>query len=205
VRRTSRIAIALVLALGLVGLTGTTAEAAPVATPWGLNDTIGEASRPNGDIGRVVISNGRQAVNFLWKMQAAPFWDNTSVARSTRTVFEIDWQGTTPAYNRRLVISRYEGTFTSVVFNGIGGSECIGYNTVRIRPGLRYDVTVPTVCLGGAHVLRVATRFLDDRDNGSGEDIRIDKVPNAGYSPFIRLPAGSGSPAPRTVGSWTVL
>ena len=195
-KRTVRILIGLAATVGLLAGSAPEASAdvaaqATAANPWAKDDTVGEVSRPDGDLRRVVITNGRQNVNFFWRTVGTPSWDTPSVNRNTRAVFEVDWQGTTTPYNRRIVVSRYEGVWTVVVFNGVRQGICIAYNSVRVRTNHRFDITVPVQqCLGGAHVLRVKTRFFDDDDDSVGEaGLTVDRVPdNGGYGPFVRLP-----------------
>ena len=169
------------------------ARRATVATPWTKDDTVGDASRPQGDVRKVVIENGHQRVWFTFRMQATPIWDTVSTSRATVMRFQIDWQGTTAAHERRISVSRSEGAWRIVVHDGGGGSICLRDGGVQNLGNNRWRFSVPTggpvPCLGGAHVLRVASSFRDDRDDSAADDIRIDKVPNSGgYGPFIRLP-----------------
>jgi hypothetical protein len=164
-----------------------------VATPWTKDDTIGEASRPLGDLRKVEVANGRQRVTFTFRMQAAPVWDAVSTSRVTVMRFQIDWRGTSAPPDRRVDVSRSDGAWRVVVHDGQGGSVCLRDGGVQNLGDHRYRFSVPTggpvPCLGGAHVLRVASSFRDDVDDSANNDVRIDKVPNNGsYGPFIRLP-----------------
>jgi hypothetical protein len=189
-----RFAAALLLALCLLGTdAAAAAPRATVGTPWTKDDTVGDASRPQGDVRKVVIENGRNRVWFTFRMQAAPVWDAVSTSRATVMRFQIDWQGTTAAFDRRVSVSRSEGAWRIVVHDGGGGSLCLRDGGVQNLGSNRWRFAVPTTgavpCLGGAHVIRVASSFRDDRDDSANNDIRIDKVPNSGgYGPFIRLP-----------------
>ena len=194
--RRIRILVALGIVLACVAVATPAPAATPratVATPWARDDTIGDASRPQGDVRKIEVANGRQQVTFTFRMQAAPVWDNFASARHTFMRFLVDWQGTSAAYNRRVTASYAEGNWHVVVYTGTGGTICARDGGVQVLPNRRYRFSVPTggpvPCLGGAHVLRVAAAFTDDRDDSAVDDLRLDKVPNSGgYGPFIRLP-----------------
>ena len=164
-----------------------------VATPWTKDDTIGDADRPQGDVRKIVVENGSNQVSFTFRMQATPIWDAVNTSRATVMRFLIDWKSTTAAYDRRVSVSRSDGAWRVVVHNGQGGAVCLRDGGVQNLGSNRYRFSVPTggpvPCLGGAHVLRVASSFRDDWDDSANDDIRIDRVPNSGgYGPFIRLP-----------------
>jgi hypothetical protein len=189
-----RLLAALLLAVGLFATdVAAAAPRATVATPWTKDDTVGDASRPQGDVRKVVVENGHNRVWFTFRMQATPIWDTVSSSRATVMRFQIDWQGTAAAHDRRVSVSRSEGAWRIVVHDGAGGSICLRDGGVQNLGNNRWRFSVPTTgavpCLGGAHVLRVASSFRDDRDDSAADDVRIDKVPNnGGYGPFIRLP-----------------
>ncbi len=194
--RTVVVTAAIVSAVGLgpAGAEPAGEELTPrvqVASPWSKDDTVGEADRPQGDVRRVVVENGRQNVRLTFRMVAKPFWDTFATSRRTFMAFRIDWQGTTPAYNRRVSVSWAEGSYHSVVYNQLGHSICVGGAQPLPNHGIR--VTLPATgspnCMGGAHVLRVAGVFSDDHADDASNDIFRDHVPNSGgYGPFIRLP-----------------
>ncbi len=191
--RRALIAVVAVLLLVAVDASAAGARRAPVATPWVKVDTVGEASRPQGDVRSVIVENGHQQVRFTYRMQAAPVWDTFATSRRTVMQFLIDWQGTSSAYNRRITTSYSEGAWRTVVFNGTGGAVCLRDGGVENLGNNRYRFAIqtggPVPCLGGAHVIRVASTFLDDRDDSAADDVRRDRVPDSGgYSPFIRLP-----------------
>ncbi len=167
------------------------AGAVTIASPWAKDDTVGEAERPNGDVRRVVVENGRQNVRFTFRMQAKPIWDTAATSRATFMEFRLDWKGTTAAYNRRITVSFSEGDWRTVVFNGTGGALCVRQSGgVQSLGNFRYRFSVPVgQCLGGPKVIRVMARFQDDLDDSALDDIHLDRVPNSGgYGPFIRLP-----------------
>ena len=164
-----------------------------VSSPWSKDDTVGEAVRPQGDVRKVVVENGRQQVRFTFRMVAKPFWDTFATSRHTYMSFELDWQGTTAPFNRRVTASYAEGNWHVVVYNGLGNSICVQTGGVTALANHGWRFTVPTAgtfrCLGGAHVFRVAADFHDDQADDAVDDIRLDNVPNSGsYGPFIRLP-----------------
>ncbi len=198
-QRTVRTLAVLVAVVSAVGLGP--ADAAPaderltprvtVPTPWAKDDPGGDADRPQGDLRRVTVENGRQQIRLTFRMAANPIWDTPSTSRYTRMAFKIDWQGTPLAFDRRVVVSRADGAWRQVIFDGNGNGICLRDGGVRILPNYGFGIRVPvtTGCMGGAKVIRVAGEFLDDHDNSAGEDVRIDRVPNGGgYGPFIRLP-----------------
>lgn len=162
-----------------------------VGTPWAKDDTVGDASRPQGDVRKVVIENGRQRVTFTFRMVAAPIWDTFATSRETVMRFRLDWRGTTAAHERQVSVSWSEGAWRIVTRNETGGPPCLRDGGVRPLGNHRYQFSVPVAqCLGGPHVLRVASTFRDDRDDSAAGDIRLDRVPNSGgYGPFIRLPS----------------
>lgn len=190
-----RIVRTLVLIVAIVGVAGLTpADAAPrvsVATPWVKDDPAGDAFRPQGDLRRIVVDNGRQQIELLFRMAANPIWDTSSNSRHTVMALELDWQGTPLGYDRRVVVSRSDGAWRQVIFDANGNGICLRNGGVRILPNYGFGIRVPvnTGCMGGPHVLRASGEFLDDQDPSADEDIKIDKVPNGGgYGPFIRLP-----------------
>lgn len=195
--RTSRIAMAIALAIGLLAVDATVASAAPRVTinsPWTKDDTIGEASRPQGDVRKVIVENRGSSVRFTFRMQAKPIWDTFASSRATVMQFLIDWKGTSAAFDRRISVSHSEGDWRIITHDGSGGSVCASQSGgVQSLGNFRYRFSVPATgpvpCLGGQRVFRVAASFRDDRDDSAGEDVRVDKVPNnGGYGPFIRLP-----------------
>jgi len=193
--------VAVILALSAMTSVGS-AGAAPsaelrprvqVSSPWSKDDTVGEAFRPQGDVRKVVVENGRQQVRFTFRMVATPLWDTFATSRHTFMAFELDWQGTSAAFNRRVTVSRAEGNWHVVVYNGLGNSICVQTGGVTALANHAWRFSVPTAgqfaCLGGAHVIRVAADFNDDQADDAEDDIRHDHVPNSGgYGPFIRLP-----------------
>jgi hypothetical protein len=188
-----RLAAALLLTLGLLGLTATEASAA-VPSPWIKDDPAGDASRPQGDLRRVIVENGRTQVRFTFRMAASPAWDTAATSRHTFMRFLLDWQGSSTAYNRKVTASWAGGTWNVNVYNSLGNSICTSTGGVTNLGNHRWRFSVPTggtfACLGGARVLRVAAAFTDDRDDSAGEDLRLDKVPDGGgYGAFIQLPA----------------
>jgi hypothetical protein len=189
--------MATVLAIGLLAVDAAGAAAAPrvsIASPWTKDDTIGDASRPQGDVRKVIVENRGSNVRFTFRMQAKPVWDTVGTSRATIMQFLVDWQGTGAAYDRRIAVSYSEGDWRIVTYNGSGGAVCVSQSgVVQSLGNFRYRFAMPAggpvPCMGGQHVLRVAAQFRDDRDDSAGNDIRVDKVPNSGgYSPFIRLP-----------------
>jgi hypothetical protein len=218
VQRRLRFAAAVLAALCVIGLdSGAAGAARPVAgrvvdaagdprapgteprvqvnTPWGKDDTVGDASRPQGDLRRIIVENGRQQMTFTFRTMATPMWDNPSTDRVTGMVFDMDWQGTSVDPNRTLVVTREDGVWTSIILRGNGAFECGRTGGVRQLSNHRFVMTAPVqLCLGGAHVLRVASGFVDDRDDTAGTDARVDAAPNSRfYGPFIRLPGSSRS------------
>jgi hypothetical protein len=185
-----RIALLLVVALAATGLSGVVpAGATTVNTPWGKDDTVGEAFRPQGDVERVVVENGRQRVTFTFRMAAVPLWDTVATSRDTVMRFFLDWRGTTAPHDRQVTATYGEGAWHVIVRNGNGDAICLRTGGVQQLSNHRYRFTVAS-CLGGAHVLRVAARFDDDQADDASKDIKRDRVPNSGgYGPFIRLPA----------------
>ncbi len=178
---------AVVAAISLLGVDA--AGATTVNSPWAKDDTVGDTSRPQGDVERVVIANGRQQVTFTFRMAAAPFWDTVATSRDTVMRFFLDWQGTTAPHDRQVTATFGEGAWHVIVRNGNGDAICVRTGGVQSLTNHRYRFSVAS-CLGGAHVLRVASRFDDDVADDASDDIRRDRVPNSGgYGPFIRLPA----------------
>jgi hypothetical protein len=195
VNRTVRILAAFVALFSLVGADAAQAATprVQVASPWSKDDTVGEAFRPAGDVRRVVIQNGRQNVTFTFQMRATPIWSTVPTSRHTFMAFRLDWQNTSAAHNRRVTVSKADGGWHIVVYNGTGGAVCVQDGGVQLLSDHRYRISVPTGgtyhCLGGQHVLRVASTFTDDQDDSADEDLKLDRVPNnGGYGPFIRLP-----------------
>lgn len=189
-----RIVRTVVLTVALVGVAGLVpADAAPRATaanPWVRDDPAGDAFRPQGDLRRIVVENGRQNIRLTFRTAAKPIWDTIANSRATRMVFKIDWQGTTLAYNRRVVVSRADGAWRQVIFDGNGNGICLRDGGVTVLPNFGYRASVPVnMCMGGARVIRVGGEFLDDQEPDASDDIKTDRVPNgANYGPFIRLP-----------------
>lgn len=186
----------MVAALAALAVAVPSASAAPTpralaANPWGRDDPAGDASRSAGDLRRITVENGRQNVVFTFRLQAAPVWDTAGTSRATVMRFLLDWRGTTLAHDRRITVSRSDGGWNTVVFNGTGGAVCLANGGVTALGNHRYRFRVPVdMCLGGAHVLRASGSFADDRDDSALDDVRLDLVPNGGgYGPFIRLPA----------------
>jgi hypothetical protein len=161
-----------------------------VSSPWSKDDTVGEAFRPQGDVRKIVVENGRQQVRFTFRMVAKPLWDTFATSRHTYLSYELDWRGSTAPFNRRVTVSFAEGAWHVNVYNGLGHSICTQTGGVTALANHGWRFTVPTaMCLGGAHVIRVATDFHDDQADDASDDIRLDRVPNSGgYGPFIRLP-----------------
>jgi hypothetical protein len=213
VQRRRRFGATLVALVAIIGLDGGTAGAArpvtprvaaavgeprasgaapgaAVHTPWGKDDAVGDARRPQGDLRRIVVENGRAQMTFMFRTVAAPFWDNLRTDRVVGMVFDMDWRGTSPAPDRTLLVSRDDNVWSVVVLRANGNFECTRYGGVRQLANHRFEVSVPVrSCLGGAHVLRVASGFLDDADDGPGEDASVDAAPNSRtYGPFISLP-----------------
>jgi hypothetical protein len=163
-----------------------------VASPWGKDDTVGDATRPEGDVRRIVVANGRQQVTFTFRMVAKPIWDTQATSRRTLMRFRLDWFGTAAAHDRQITVSWSDGAWRTVVFDGSGGPLCVRQSGgVQILTGNRYRFSIPVgpPCALGVHKLRVAASFDDDLDDSAGDDVRVDRVPNSGgYGPFIRLP-----------------
>lgn len=176
-----------------------------VGTPWGKDDTVGDATRPQGDLRRIIVENGRQQMTFTFRTVAIPFWDTAATDRTTGMVFDMDWHGTTPPPNRTLVIFRNDGPWFAVILNGGGQSVCSRQGGVRQLTNNRFVLNAPVQqCLGGAHILRVGAGFVDDADDTAVDDTTVDRVPNSGgYGPFIRLPGESRSTGDAAAG-WTV-
>jgi hypothetical protein len=215
--RRSRIGAALIAALCVLGLdsgagasVSTAAQVADatgdprapgiepriqVNSPWGKDDTTGEASRPAGDLRRIIVANGRQQMTFTFRTVATPLWDNASTERDTGMVFDMDWQGTTVPPNRTIIVTRIDGTWYTAILRGNGSLECDRFGGIRQLTNHRFQFTAPVqLCLGGPHVLRVSTAFVDDRDDTEAMDQRLDFAPNSRfYGPFIRLPGSSRS------------
>jgi hypothetical protein len=216
VQRRLRIGAALVALACIIGLDGGQAGAArPVAgrvvdaagearapgveprikvnSPWGKDDTTGDARRDQGDLRRIIVANGRQQMTFTFRTVATPLWDNASTDRVTGMVFDMDWQGTTVQPNRTLVVTREDGVWTSIILRGNGAFECGRTGGVQQLSNHRFVIHAPVqLCLGGAHVLRVASGFVDDADDSAGQDTSVDAAPNSRfYGPFIRLPGSS--------------
>lgn len=192
--RTVAVILALLSAAGVAPATADpSAELRPrvaVNSPWSKDDTVGEAFRPQGDVRKVVVENGRQQVRFTFRMVANPLWDTVATSRHTYMSFELDWQGSTAPFNRRVTVSWAEGSWHVVVYNGLGNSICFQNGGVTPLANHAWRFTVPTaMCLGGAKVIRVAADFHDDQADDAADDIKLDRVPNSGgYGPFIRLP-----------------
>ncbi len=197
-RRTIRALVVIGVVLTLVGghpasagaADGRLAPRVQVDTPWTKDDTVGDASRPQGDVRRIVVDNGRQNITLTFRMVAAPIWDTLATDRATVMRFLLDWRGTTAAFDRRVTVSWSDGDWRIVVFNGAGGAVCVRDGGVQPLANHRYRFTVAVgMCMGGAHLVRVAASFSDDQDDSAADDIRLDRVPNSGgYGPFIRLP-----------------
>jgi hypothetical protein len=206
VKRTMRILVVLAAVVGLAGAAPAEELTTPrvqVSSPWTKDDTVGDADRSAGDVRKIVVENGRQNVRLTFRMQANPIWDTAATSRATHMAFLIDWQGTTAAYNRRVTMSRSDNGWNAVVFNGTGGAECIG--PLQALPNRRFRATIPVVCLGGAHVIRVAGKFNDDHADDAEDDIHVDRVPNSGgYGPFVRLP-GSSRSGDAGAGGWVAV
>lgn len=193
--RTLVVLVAIVSAAGLGPADAAPAgeELTPRATvpnPWVKDDPVGDAFRPQGDLRRIVVENGRQNIRLTFRTVAKPIWDTIANSRSTVMAFNIDWQGTTLAYNRRVLVSHSDGAWRQVIRNGNGNAVCVANGGVTILPNFGYRVSVPVnMCMGGAKVIRVAGEFRDDQDPSAANNIKIDRVPNGGgYGPFIRLP-----------------
>jgi hypothetical protein len=176
-----------------------------VNSPWGKDDTTGDARRDQGDLRRIIVENGRQQMTFTFRTVATPLWDNASTDRVTGMVFDMDWQGTTVQPNRTLVVTREDGVWTTAIFRGNGAIECVRpAGGVRQLSNHRFVLSAPVqMCLGGAHVLRVASGFVDDGDDGPAQDTSIDAAPNSRfYGPFIRLPGSSRAGGRDVTAGW---
>ena len=194
-------------ALGPPAESGRLARRVQVASPWGKDDTVGDAARPEGDLRRIIVANGNQHMSFTWRTVATPLWDTAATDRITGVVFDMDWQNTTAPPNRSLVVEKQDGVWTAVILNARNQAICSRTGGVRVLTNHRFNINAPVQqCLGGAHVLRVASGFVDDLDDTAVDDTRVDFAPNSrGYGPFIRLPARSRSTGESTtVGGWTV-
>jgi hypothetical protein len=195
VRRTIRTLVVIAAVVSATGI-GSAASGAGLtprvqtSSPWTKDDQVGEAFRPQGDVRRIVVANGRQNMTFTFRMVQTPVWDTVQTSRATHMAFKLDWQGTSAAPNRRITVSKSDGGWHGVVFNGTGGAVCTFDGGVQGLPNHGYRFSVPVqMCLGGAHVTRVAAEFRDDQEADASEDIKRDFVPNSGsYGPFIRLP-----------------
>jgi hypothetical protein len=175
-----------------------------VNSPWGKDDTVGDAPRPQGDLRRIIVENGRVQMHFTFRTVATPLWDNASTDRTTGMVFDMDWLDTTAPPNRTLVVTRDDGVWSAAIFNGGGHLVCSRTGGVRQLTNHRFNISAPVqTCLGGPHVLRIGSGFVDDQDDTAGEDLHTDLAPNTNYGPFIRLPARS-RPEAAAVGGWTV-
>ena len=228
-KRTMKVLAMLVAVVSLVGLDGAgassgsstpqrLADAAGVApasgaspevlvnTPWGKDDTVGEATRPEGDLRRIVVENGRTQMHFTFRMVETPLWDTPMTDRIVGMVFDIDWQDTTVPPNRTLIVSREDGVWNATILNGGGHFVCGRTGGVRQLSNHRFNISAPVQqCLGGAHVVRVLGTFVDDTDDGAPQATTTDAAPNSRfYSPFIRLPQRSRSGEAGGTGGWTV-
>jgi len=176
-----------------------------VGTPWGKDDTTGDAFRSRGDLRRIIVGNGRQQMDFTFRTVAYPRWDTPSTDRFTFMVFDMDWRGTSAAPNRTLVVDRVDNVWEATILNGRGQVVCSRTGGVRQLTNNRFNITAPVqLCLGGAHVLRVASVFVDDVDDTDVEVLKRDFTPNSRfYGPFIRLP-GTRSEAGVGAGGWIV-
>lgn len=161
-----------------------------VNSPWGKDDTVGEAARPQGDVRRIIITNGRQRLNVFWRMVAQPLWDNPSTDRVTGIDFAIDWQGTGPALDREVVFLREDNVWKAAIFNARGVLVCSrSAGGVRVQPGFRFNSNAPTDCLGG---------------DTSVSDPEINDMPNSRfYGPFIRIPQQESAGRAAGLDGWT--
>ena len=226
-QRRLKVAAVLVALLGTIGLDGGTAGAAgpaaadladafgdprsprieprvQVSSPWGKDDTVGDAARPQGDLRRIVVENGRQQMTFMFRTVQTPLWDNASTERDTGMVFDMDWHGTSVDPNRTLVVTRIDGVWNVGILRGNGALECYRTGGVRQLTNHRFVISAPVqLCLGGAHVLRVASGFVDDQDDTAATDSSVDAAPNSRfYGPFIRLPGSSRSDGRDAAAGW---
>ena len=227
-KRFIKVLATLVALVSLIGLDGAGASSAPttaqtvadaaaaprsgppaevlVNTPWGKDDTVGEATRPQGDLRRIVVENGRTQMHFTFRTVETPLWDTPSTDRIVGMVFDMDWQGTTVPPNRTLIVTREDGVWNAAILNGGGNFVCGRTGGVRQLSNHRFKISAPVAeCLGGAHVLRVLGTFVDDADDGAPQATTSDAAPNSRfYGPFIRLPQRSRSGEAGGTGGWTV-
>ena len=161
-----------------------------VATPWGKDDTVGDAERPEGDLRRIIVENGRVQMHFMFRTVQRPLWDTAATDRLTGMVFSLDWEGTTAAPNRQIVVLRDDGIWVIGILTGRGRLVCERTGGVRQLTNNRFTFSAPVQgCLGGAHVVRASGGLVDDLDDTAEDDLHVDFAPNGGgYGPFIRLP-----------------
>ncbi len=225
-KRLIRILLASIIAMGLIGIDGAGASGgstarqlsdafAPAAgssltpriqvnSPWGKDDTVGEAFRPEGDLRRIIVENGHQRMVFTFRTVARPLWDTPSTDRITGMVFDMDWHGTSVPPNRTLVITREDNIWVGVILDGNQQVVCSRTGGVQQLSNNRFVLGAPSACLGGSHMVRVASGFVDDRNDGPGETVSVDSAPDSRfYGPFIRLPRSRGD-GPAGLGGWTV-